>query len=77
VSFLRPLGPQADSPGRLTELTVSTAGWLAGCWLAGWLAGWLALPAQRSHPASHLPLLPRVGVCHQSAGVYLALPASL
>lgn len=30
ASFLRPLGPQADSPGRLTELTVSTAGWLAG-----------------------------------------------
>lgn len=29
ASFLRPLGPQADSPGRLTELTVSTAGWLA------------------------------------------------
>lgn len=26
--FLRPQGPQADSPGRLTELTVSTAGWL-------------------------------------------------
>lgn len=30
ASFLRPLRPQAGSPGRLTELTVSTAGWLAG-----------------------------------------------
>lgn len=29
-----PARPQADSPGRLTELTVSTAGWLAS-WLAG------------------------------------------
>jgi len=30
ASFLRPLRPQADSPGRSAELTVSTAGWLVG-----------------------------------------------
>lgn len=30
ASFLRPLRPQAGSPGRLIGLTVSTAGWLAG-----------------------------------------------
>lgn len=41
ASFLRPLGPQADSPGRLTELTVSTA-------------GWLALPVVATQPATFL-----------------------
>lgn len=47
ASFLRPLRPQADSPGRLTELTVSTAGWLAS-----WLAGFTG---KASHPVGHLP----------------------
>lgn len=60
-SFLRPQGPLADSPGRLTELTVSTAGWL----------GVATQPLDQ--PATFLLLR----VYRRSAGVYLALPASL
>lgn len=60
-SFLRPQGPQADSPGRLTELTVSTA-------------GWLGVATQSFYQQTTFLLL---RVYRRSAGVYLALPASL
>lgn len=69
-------GP-SPSQQRVFPAAPEAAGWLprsadrADC-LYGWLAGWLC---RRSHPAGHLPLLPRV--CRHSAGVYLALPASL
>lgn len=74
---LRPTVPLLRPEQRVFPAAPEAAGWLprsadrADC-LYGWLAGWLC---RRSHPAGHLPLLPRV--CRQSAGVYLALPASL
>ena len=60
-SFLRPQGPQADSPGRLTELTVSTAGWLGVA----------------TQPLDQRATFLLLRVYRRSAGVYLALPASL
>jgi len=59
---------------RVFPAAPEAAGWLprsvdrADC-LYGWLAGWC------SHPAGHLPLLPRM--FRRSVGVYLALPACL
>lgn len=66
ASFLRPLRPQADSPGRLTELTVSTAGWLAS-----WLAGWLH---RQSQPPSRPPSFSRVCAASRPGFTWRYLP---